>query len=164
MKRAGPVLIIGIVSALVAFAFAHHIGTASSRELMRQPQPELAWLKKEFGLTDAEFTRISELHNAYLPKCAARCQVIAEENARLDKLLRGTPAVTPEVETVIARRAKLRSDCEAEMLKHFIEVSHTMPETQGRRYLAWVCEQTSLSGSSMERQHEEHPVQVHHHH
>jgi hypothetical protein len=30
------------------------------------------------------------------------------------------------------------------MLKHFFEVSRTMPAEQGRRYLAWVQAQTCL--------------------
>ena len=44
----------------------------------------------------------------------------------------------------MAERAKMRADCEAEMLEHFLEVSRTMPPEQGRRYLAWVEQQTFL--------------------
>jgi hypothetical protein len=32
------------------------------------------------------------------------------------------------------------------MLKHFFEVSRTMPPEQGKRYLAWVRENTCLRG------------------
>jgi hypothetical protein len=32
--------------------------------------------------------------------------------------------------------ALLRSQCQAQMLQHFIEVSQAMPPEQGRRYLA----------------------------
>jgi hypothetical protein len=28
------------------------------------------------------------------------------------------------------------------MLKHFVEVSRTMPPEQGQRYLDWICAQT----------------------
>ncbi len=62
--------------------------------------------------------------------------------------------VTPEIEGLLAERAKTRADCEAEMLKHFLAVSRTMPAEQGRRYLAWVEEQTCLRGTGMERSHE----------
>ena len=35
------------------------------------------------------------------------------------------------------------------MLKHFFEVSRTMPPEQGRRYLTWVQEQTCLREQTM---------------
>jgi hypothetical protein len=39
------------------------------------------------------------------------------------------------------------------MLRHFLEVSRTMPPEQGQRYLQWVEQQTCLSGQPMERLH-----------
>lgn len=162
MNQSSRVMLVGLAAALVAFAAVHFVGTASSRELLRHPQPELAWLKQEFHLSDAEFARISEMHKAYLPKCAARCRFIAQETAKLDELLACASSVTPEIEEVIARRARMRSECESEMLKHFIAVSHTMPAEQGRRYLAWVREQTAFSGQGMEKQHDTHESAHHH--
>ena len=38
------------------------------------------------------------------------------------------------------------------MLRHFIEVSQTMPAEQGRRYLAWVKEKAVLSNYLMAEQ------------
>jgi len=43
----------------------------------------------------------------------------------------------------------MRADCQAEMLKHFFEVSRTMPAEQGKRYLAWVQAQTCLHEQTM---------------
>ncbi|HWQ93649.1 MAG TPA: periplasmic heavy metal sensor [Clostridia bacterium] len=153
MKKPGLILLLGLLVAVVAFAGFYLVGTAASRDLMREPQPELAWLKKEFKLSDAEFARISALHEAYLPQCAERCRRIEEQNAKLQALLAAAGAVTPEVEQAIAQRARMRADCEAEMLKHFLEVSRTMPPAQGQRYLAWVEQQTFLQGSAMEQRH-----------
>jgi hypothetical protein len=53
----------------------------------------------------------------------------------------------------MARRAQMRAECETEMLRHFLEVSRTMPVEQGKRYLAWVEQQTLLKGEAMEQQH-----------
>jgi hypothetical protein len=39
---------------------------------------------------------------------------------------------------LLAERSKMRADCEAEMLQHFLGISRTMPPEQGRQYLAWV--------------------------
>ena len=113
-------------------------------------------MKKEFNLSDAEFARISALHEAYLPQCAERCRLIEDQNGKLRELLEQSPTVTSEIENLLVERAKTRALCEAEMLKHFQEVSRAMPAEPGRRYLAWVREQTVLSAQPMESRHEMH--------
>ncbi len=154
MKRGAAILLLGLVLSLAAFVGFYYLGTAHCRAMMRGPQPELAWLKNKFHLSDAEFARISQLHEAYLPKCRERCRRIAEENTKLQRLLAGSTTVTPEIQALLAERAQMRAECEAEMLQHFIEVSRTMPPEQGRRYLAWVQRESSLHGQGMERRHE----------
>jgi hypothetical protein len=129
--------------------------------MMSQPEPALAWLKKEFHLTDAEYARIVAMHESYLPQCQERCQRIAEQDRRLEKLLARQAAMTPEVRSVIAERATTRAECEAAMLEHFLDVSRTMPPEQGRRYLEWVENQSSLCGQGMEKQHQ--AAEPHHH-
>lgn len=154
MKKGGLILLAGLVLGAAAFAGFYYAGTARCRSMLQGPQPELAWLKREFGLSDAEFTRITALHEAYLPQCAARCQVIEEQNAKLRELLARSPSMTPEIERLLTERATTRAQCEAEMLKHFQEVSRAMPPEQGRRYLAWVQEQTVLHPQAMEMRHQ----------
>ena len=154
MKKGAAILLVGLLLAVGTFAGVYHLGTASCRAMMREPQPELAWLKKEFNLSDTELTRITQLHEAYLPQCRERCRRIEELNAKLQQLLAPAATVTPEIQSLLAERAKLRADCEAEMLQHFLQVSRTMPPEQGRRYLVWVEQQTSLSGQGMERRHQ----------
>jgi hypothetical protein len=104
----------------------------------RSQRPELAWLKEEFHLSDAEFKRVSELHAAYLPHCREMCRKIDEQNAQLQKLLAGATNTTPEIDAALVEIAQLRSGCQRMMLRHFFEVSQTMPPEQGSRYLAWV--------------------------
>lgn len=154
MKKSGIILVVGLLACTAAFAGFYYFGTITCRGLMREPQPELAWLKKEFHLSDAEFARVSQLHAAYLPQCRERCRLIQQQDEKLQQLLAQAQTVTPEIQTLLAERAKMRGDCEAEMLKHFLAVSRTMPPEQGRRYLAWVEDQTSLRGQAMERSHQ----------
>jgi hypothetical protein len=154
MKKARLLLSLGLFLATAGFAGFYYLGTTSCRDMMREPQPELAWLKKEFKLTDAQFARISQLHAAYLPQCALRCQRIAEQNLKHKQLSSQATNITPEIQALLAERAKMRSDCEAEMMKHFQEVSRAMPPEQGRRYLAWVQDQTVLHGQAMENRHQ----------
>jgi hypothetical protein len=153
MKKGVIILVVGLVLATAAFSGFYYAGTASYRSMMREPEPELAWLKREFHLSDVEFARISDLHAAYLPRCRERCQRIEEQNATLRQLLPTATDVTPEIRALLARRAKMRADCEVEMLQHFLEVSRSMPPQEGRRYLEWVEQQTYLQGQGMEQQH-----------
>lgn len=153
MKKGAVILLLGLLVSTAAFSGFYYHGTAPCRVMMSQPQPELAWLKKEFHLSDAEFARISTLHEAYLPQCAQRCLRVAEENRQLNRLLSQASSITPEIKNLLAERAKTRADCEAEMLKHFLEVSRTMPPAEGRRYLEWVEQQTFLNGQGMEARH-----------
>lgn len=144
MKSALAVLIAGVLLCAVAFCGFYYWGTASHRGLLHQQTPELAWLKKEFNLSDTELTRITKLHDAYQPHCAAMCRRIDEHGARLKTLLMATNAMTPEIEAAVTESAKLRAECQRDMLKHFFEVSQTMPPAQGRRYLEWISERTFI--------------------
>jgi Heavy-metal resistance len=153
VKKGALILLLGLLLCTAAFCGFYYLGTASCRDLLRQPQPELAWLKKEFKLSDAEFARIVQLHEGYLPQCRERCRRIEELSAKLRQLLTRSTTVTPEVQALLAERAKMRAGCEAEMLQHFLEVSRTMPPEQGQRYLAWVEQQSSLHGQGMEHSH-----------
>lgn len=167
MKRGGIILLLGLLVAVVAFAGFYYLGTASWRGMMHEPEPELAWLKKEFKLSDSEYARITKLHEEYLPACGQRCARIAEQDRQLQQLLAQVSSVTPEIRNLLAERAKTRADCEAEMLNHFLEVSRTMPSEQGRRYLAWVESQSCLHGQAMEQRHalgDSSSTADHHHH
>ncbi len=147
MKRSWLIAVLGVVLAVAAYFAFYYAGTARSRRLATDTQPELAWLKEEFHLSDAEFARVSQMHAAYLKGCAERCRLIDEKHEQLRRLLAATNAVTPEIERLLLEAAQLRAACQKEMLEHFCSVSRTMPAEQGRRYLAWVQEQTILADS-----------------
>jgi hypothetical protein len=133
MKRGLIILVFGLIAAAAAYGCIYLTCTASARNMQRSDKPELAWLKEEFNLSDAEFKRVSELHAAYLPECAAMCKQIDAQNLRLKELLAATNQVTPEIETAI------------------VEVSRTMPPEQGRRYLSWMQDKTFLSDYGMKQ-------------
>src|SRR5262245_50497665 len=149
MRKGILILGFGVAAAAIAYCCCYLAGTATPREWLRSDRPELSWLKHEFKLSDSEFTRIMELHQAYLPQCKERCQRIGELNDKLAKAIGAATQMTPEIEKLLADRARTRSDCQTEMLKHFFEVSRTMPPEQGKRYLAWVQEQTGIREQTM---------------
>ena len=150
MKRGLLILVVGMLGAIAAYCCVYLMGTARPRAMMNSSQPELAWLKHEFNLGEPEFQRISRLHSAYLPQCMERCRRIDQLNDNLSTALAAATLVTPEIEKMLGERAQMRATCQAEMLKHFFEVSRTMPPEQGKRYLAWVKENTCLREQPMD--------------
>jgi hypothetical protein len=148
MKKALSMLVLGLLAGVAGYGAFYFFGTASTRELLQDERPELAWLKREFNLSNAEYARITELHASYLPACRERCSRIAAKDAELRELLK-TNTFTPAIEKKLAEAAELRAECQAAMLKHFYAVSQTMPQAQGRRYLNWVQEKTFLADHGM---------------
>jgi RNA polymerase sigma factor (sigma-70 family) len=91
MRRGFIILALGFIGAIAAYYGLYRLGTATPRTWLRSQQPELAWLKHEFSLSDAEFARISQLHEGYLPQCKERCRHIEELNNALMKAIGALP-------------------------------------------------------------------------
>lgn len=138
MRRPWIIAVLGLFLGAGGFAGLYLGRTAASRELEEACGPELAWLKKEFNLGDAEFERVRALHEGYRPVCAESCKKIDDENRRVARLLGVSTNVTPEIQQALGEAAQLRARCYAQMLKHFYQVSQAMPPEQGRRYLSWM--------------------------
>ena len=153
MNRPWIVLFGGVFVALAGYFGFYFTGTAHYRSLEKNQEPELAWLKREFHLGDADFVRICQMHEGYMAGCAERCHQIDMKTEELKRLLSSTNMVTPEIEKTLAEAAHLRAECQKQMLQHFFEVSRTMPVEQGRRYLVWIQEQTVLSDSHSQMHH-----------
>jgi hypothetical protein len=153
MRRPILILLAGLALAALAYCGVYYAGTASCCRMEQGKAPELTWLKQEFHLSDAEFKRVSEMHETYLSGCAERCRQIDQKNEEVARLLAATNNVTPEIEKALAESALLRADCQKKMLQHFYDISRTMPPEQGKRYLAWVQQQTVASDSHSQMHH-----------
>jgi len=101
-----------------------------------KPSDDLAWLQTEFHLGDAAMTRVRQLHEGYLPKCGELCAKIAEKKGELNLILGNSTNVTAEAQVKLNEIAALRTECQSNMLQHFITVSQAMPPEEGKRYLA----------------------------
>jgi len=152
MKKGVLILVLGLLAAAAAYGCIYFVCMAPARSLQQSDKPELAWLKEEFKLSDAEFKRVSELHAAYLPQCRDRCREIDAQNVKLQTLLSGATNMTPEITTALTESSRLRSECQMMMLRHFFQVSQTMPPEEGRRYLAWVKEKAFLPNYDMPKE------------
>ena len=156
--RPSVVLGAGLVAGLLAFGGAYWWQTHPRPEPHTGAPSELAWLRYEFALTDAQFARIATLHSEYRPTCAELCRRIAENNRRLQEAVLATNTVTPEIRTLLAETGRVRDDCRAAMLAHLYAVSREMSPEQGRRYLDSMLRETCVAQSprSIETVHSQH--------
>jgi hypothetical protein len=135
--RRSLIILVAILLAGAAIAGASYLlGCRICARQLAGSGDDLAWLRREFHLTDAEMQRIRQLHEGYLPKCHENCARIAAKKQELQTALDRAQGMTPEAQQKLAEVAALRAQCQASMLGHFYEVSQAMPPEQGRRYLA----------------------------
>ena len=136
MRRSLVILIGALAVGAAVFAGSFLIVRQCCVRQMAAPADDLAWLRREFQLNDADMTRVRQLHEGYLPKCADMCARIAAKKQELESTIAGSTNVKSTVEKKLTELGALRAQCQAQMLQHFAEVSQAMPPEQGRRYLA----------------------------
>jgi hypothetical protein len=148
MKRAAFIIPGGVALAALAWWVSYFVGSAPTCCLLREPAPELAWLQREFKVSNHDLVRIKQLHDDYASDCAGRCRNIDAKSTVLKGLLAATNSVTPQIEGALREIALLRVECQVAMLRHFYVVSQTMPPPQAHRYLDWVTTRTLGAGHS----------------
>jgi hypothetical protein len=136
MRRSLLILIAMLLAGAAIAGASYLLGWRICARQIAASGDDLAWLRREFRLGDAEMQRIRQLHEGYLPKCRENCARIAAKKKELQAVLDRAQGMTPEAQQKLAEVAALRAQCQANMLGHFYEVSQAMPPEQGRRYLA----------------------------
>lgn len=130
-------MVLGLASLAAAlFAGAYQLTSRICKSQLAAQTDDLAWLRQEFRLGDADMARIKTLHDGYLPQCGEMCKKIAAKKQELDSALAGSTNVSSEAQKRLVELGELRAQCQGQMLQHFAEVSLAMPPEQGRRYLA----------------------------
>lgn len=136
MRRSPFILLLVLAGGIVVFAASYLLAQRVCAKHAGSTADDLDWLRQEFRLTDAEMTRVRSLHDGFLPQCGEMCRRIAVKKGELESALAGTTNVTAVAEQKLSELAALRVQCQAQMLRHFAEVSQAMPPEQGKRYLA----------------------------
>lgn len=147
MKRALIIALLALALSAGAFVVCYRIGTHPLRKLAAQPHNELAWLVREFQLDGEQAQRIGHLERDYEPRCMEMCRKIAENNAKLDKLITANHERTTEMEALLRESAGIQVECRREMLAHIYTVAGVMSPEQSRRYLALIKLQVLQPGS-----------------
>lgn len=127
------------------------------------PADDLSWLRMEFHLSDADLARIRKLHEGYRPQCAEICAQIAAQKRELESIIGTGTNLTAEAQAKLNEIAILRAQCQAQMLRHFVAVSQTMPPEEGARYLAEMKKLTLGFHEQTEQSMSGDPGHEHHH-
>jgi Spy/CpxP family protein refolding chaperone len=97
--------------------------------------PELGWLRREFQLSDEQFTQVSALHMAYQPTCERLCAKIATAQQKLAALVSAGAKDSPALKAALQEHAALQVECQEAMVTHLYQTSACMTSEQGRHYL-----------------------------
>jgi hypothetical protein len=135
MKRGIFIFTAALLAGLVAFCLMRSHKMAVGHESMVDSMPELAWVRKDLKLTDAQFAKVSELHAAYRPKCAEMCRRISDAHEKMESLTRKDRKLTPELQEAVREHAVIHAECQQAMLKHLYETAAVLDEKQAARYL-----------------------------
>ena len=135
MIKGAIALLVTVVASVIAYCVYFICATHPVHAMMKQPEPEMEWLRREFALSDAEFARIQTLHAAYRPTCDEMCRKIMEANTRLEQAIESNTAMNPEVDEAMRMAAQVQQECRHAMLTHIYAVGAEMNPASARRYL-----------------------------
>ena len=136
MNRSLAILLGSLALAVAVFAGSYFVSQRACVTTMTRSADDLSWLRDEFHLSDIEMARVRQLHEGYMPQCAKMCALIAAKQSEVQTALGNETNVTAEAQKKLTELGELRAQCQAQMIRHFIEVSQAMPPEQGQRYLA----------------------------
>ncbi|MEI6351414.1 MAG: periplasmic heavy metal sensor [Verrucomicrobiota bacterium] len=125
-----------VAAGALAFGGYYWLSVRPVMALVHQPEGEMEWLRHEYHLSDAQFQRVSQLHDEYSPKCAEMCRKISDQRIRLSALILAGGEVTPELTEALAKSTALELECRQALLGHIYRVAATMSLEDGRRYVA----------------------------
>ncbi len=139
MKKPVLILLAILAAATTAYFLCYHIATHDVRRMMKA-EDNMAWLRAEFALNDAQARAIAALDAEYEPRCAAMCARIAESNQRLEKLLTTSKTMTPELQAALREASQTQADCRAATMEQAFAISAHMVPEQAVRYRAMIAD------------------------
>lgn len=126
---------LALASACAGYWIYYRCATAPVRCMLAEQGGEMQWLRREYHLSDAQFTRVEELHREYSPKCDLMCAKIMQANARLGQLISANKSVTADVSAAMKECLAVQNECREAMLGHVYAVSAEMAPADGARYV-----------------------------
>ena len=128
MKRIAGFLLLILAVAASAYGLTRYLGA-------RKTEDQWTWLRREFHLNDAQFSRIQALHQAYQPVCAGHCRRIMALQQRMAELEQTGARDTPGYTAAQDEWRAVTRECNQATLRQLQQVAAEMDPGEGRRYL-----------------------------
>ena len=129
-------VIAAIAAATCALAF-HFSGDAQVKAAVAK-RDALEWLRADFQLTEAQFTKIKQLHDSYSVVCEKHCMDIMHATRARNELKASPSADAAAIAAADKRVEELRRICETAIAAHVRECAAEMSPASRDRYLALV--------------------------
>ena len=128
MKRFAGFFLLVLAVAATAYGLTRYWGA-------RRTEDQWTWLRREFRLSDSQFSRIQALHQAYQPVCADHCRrIMALQQRMADLELTGAKNSSGYAAAQDEWQAVTR-ECNQATLWQLQKVAAEMDPGEGRRYL-----------------------------
>jgi Spy/CpxP family protein refolding chaperone len=124
-----------VAIALVAGLLGYRAGCDPALHEAARQGDMMAWLKREFHLTDQQYAAIEKLHREYTGSCDEHCRTIQEAMKTRDALRAAKPVDGAAVAAAEQHVRELSTRCETALLRHLEQVAALMLPEDGRRYL-----------------------------
>ncbi|MCF3650422.1 Spy/CpxP family protein refolding chaperone [Synoicihabitans lomoniglobus] len=124
MKPVIRLILVALVAGVVAFGITKQLTPDATTT------SEVAWLESEFALTPEQAAKITALHDAYRPVCAAHCEAIMTTREALAAATAPSERAATE-----SQLQSLIATCHANTREHLRAVAAAMSSDQGQRYL-----------------------------
>lgn len=108
--------------------------TKDTARAIRSDNPELEWLRREYSLTDTQFSKIRAKHEAHDIVCRELCRDRIRGQKRLEAIISTQPEASEEVLEALAAWTVERDRCRKATLLHMYDVSSLMDEDSASRY------------------------------
>ncbi len=138
MRNALTAVGVLVVIGLLAGYLGYHAGCDPALHFAARHGDSMTWLKREFHLSDRQYTAIEKLHREYTNSCDEHCRAIQEAMQARDAL-RTARSIEPAAVAVAEQRVReLSTHCETVLVRHLEQVAALMSPEDGRCYLETV--------------------------
>ena len=148
MKRLLLTLVLGLAAGVGSHLAYYRYHTPAATDTL---EGQLAWMKTELKLTDGQFARIKELHQASHPRLRAMAEQVAQmqtEFGEFERTRRATDRVDfLEFARFVESRRTLNRECLDSFRQLVLASAEVMTPDQRRHYIRLVSTAEPLVGS-----------------
>jgi len=148
MKRVFLTFALGLIAGVGSYLGYFHFNEPATTDSL---EGQLAWMRTELHLTDAQFARIKELHRASHPQLqamAAQVSLMQAEFSEFEQTRRTSDRVDfVEFAHFVETRRNLNQACLDSTRRLVLASAEVMTPSQRRQYLQLVATAEPLAGS-----------------